>query len=355
MRISNIGPLIAVLLSSVLSFTAGYYLPYVIAAVSGSGAIAAVPLAIFAVSTVVALISVTYLFKLVISRADNKKEAGLNGEELGQSGHTASQEPVCKNCTNLGNKPIGKESNNPVELGTQPNPSASVPPPPPPPLPQGAAPPPGFLNSSTQPYNVGLSVGIENIKLKKTDGPEQNKPLPAGADGKLIGLTEELKTKFSKDGVKNKMKEEYTAKIEREQEERRKQNEENAKKESGIASILVRRKEIEFSDSESEDEHESGVSDSEWEDEYATPQIPQSNNKKRSESPDSGCASGDDANSKPASPSHSAPKAEKPSLPPKPANLQTRSKAPPETKVNGGIDTSKVPFNDARQIFSKVG
>lgn len=49
-------PLIAVSLLSVFSFTSGQYLPYVIIAVSGSGAIAAVPLAIFAVSVVVTLV-----------------------------------------------------------------------------------------------------------------------------------------------------------------------------------------------------------------------------------------------------------------------------------------------------------
>ncbi|WP_353281244.1 hypothetical protein [Wolbachia endosymbiont (group A) of Andrena trimmerana] len=48
MRTSNLGPLIAVLSLSAFSFTAGQYLPYVITAISGSGAIAAVPLAIFA-------------------------------------------------------------------------------------------------------------------------------------------------------------------------------------------------------------------------------------------------------------------------------------------------------------------
>ncbi|WP_338406723.1 hypothetical protein [Wolbachia endosymbiont (group A) of Longitarsus flavicornis] len=67
-------PLIAVSLLSVFSFTAGQYLPYVIIAVSGSGAIAAVPLAIFAVSVVVALASVAYLIKLAVSRAGDEKK-----------------------------------------------------------------------------------------------------------------------------------------------------------------------------------------------------------------------------------------------------------------------------------------
>ncbi|WP_341821819.1 hypothetical protein [Wolbachia endosymbiont (group A) of Ischnus inquisitorius] len=136
-------PLISVSLLSVFSFTAGQYLPYVIIAVSGSGAIAAVPLAIFAVSAVVALISVTYLVKLAISRDDNKKEAGLNGQEFG---HTPSQEPqkfVCKNCTNLENKSnVPTPQSPPVTFGTQPNPSANMLQPPPPPLSSCASPPP---------------------------------------------------------------------------------------------------------------------------------------------------------------------------------------------------------------------
>ncbi|MBC6686159.1 hypothetical protein H9I48_02775 [Wolbachia pipientis] len=66
------------------------HLPYVIAAVSGSGAIEAVPLAIFTVSAVIALASVAYLIKLAVSRAGDKKKIDLSGEE---SGHTASQVP----------------------------------------------------------------------------------------------------------------------------------------------------------------------------------------------------------------------------------------------------------------------
>lgn len=111
-------PLIAVSLLSIFSFISGQYLPYVIIAVSGSGPIAAVPLAIFAVSTAVALISKIYLIRLAVSRADNKKEE--------------PQKFVCENCTNLENKSsVPTPTPPPVTLGTQPNPSVSVPPPPP--------------------------------------------------------------------------------------------------------------------------------------------------------------------------------------------------------------------------------
>ncbi|WP_051062215.1 MULTISPECIES: hypothetical protein [unclassified Wolbachia] len=90
MSTSNLKISIAALSLCVSAVAIYIHLPYVIAAVSGSGAIAAVPLAIFAVSVVVALASVAYLIKLAVSRDDNKKEAGLNGQEFG---HTASQEP----------------------------------------------------------------------------------------------------------------------------------------------------------------------------------------------------------------------------------------------------------------------
>ncbi|CAN2145026.1 hypothetical protein WPROTAP52_08040 [Wolbachia pipientis] len=164
-------PLIAVSLLSIFSFISGQYLPYVIIAVSGSGPgpIAAVPLAIFAVSTVVALISVTYLVKLAISRDDNKKEVGLNGQKFG---HTPSQEPqkfVCKNCTNLENKSnVPTPQSPPVTFGTQPNPS---PPPPPPPLPQDAAlppPPPHFFTASKR------TEQPKNDAPKKAGEPENN-------------------------------------------------------------------------------------------------------------------------------------------------------------------------------------
>ncbi|MDR0773661.1 MAG: hypothetical protein LBE46_05115 [Wolbachia pipientis] len=57
------------------------HLPYVIAAVSGSGAIEAVSLAI------VALVSVIYLIRLAVSKAGDKKKIDLSGEE---SSYTAS-------------------------------------------------------------------------------------------------------------------------------------------------------------------------------------------------------------------------------------------------------------------------
>ncbi|MCM1002387.1 WH2 domain-containing protein [Wolbachia pipientis] len=92
--------------------------------------------------------------------------------------------------------------------------------------------------------------------------------------------------------------------------------------------------------------------------ERSTPQTHQPDNKKRSESPDSGCASDDDAKSETISSSRSEPKSEKPQVPPKPADLRTRPKAPPVKKecdagpVNGEIkDPSTLPFKERARMF----
>ncbi|WP_253302118.1 hypothetical protein [Wolbachia endosymbiont of Psylliodes chrysocephala] len=90
MSTSNLKISIAALSLCVSAVAIYIHLPYVIAAVSGSGAIEAVPLAIFAVSAIVALVSVICLIRLAVSRAGDKKKIDLSGEE---SGHTVSQEP----------------------------------------------------------------------------------------------------------------------------------------------------------------------------------------------------------------------------------------------------------------------
>lgn len=192
-------PLIAVSLLSIFSFISGQYLPYVIIAVSGSGPIAAVPLAIFAVSTAVALISKIYLIKLAVSRADNKKEE--------------PQKFVCENCTNLENKSsVPTPTPPPVTLGTQPNPSVSVPPPPPPPLPQDAAlppPPPHFFTASKR------TEQPKNDAPKKAGEPENNnhstlfeqirggttlKRVSSNKSGQQQNFTNELKAKLESSG-----------------------------------------------------------------------------------------------------------------------------------------------------------
>ncbi|QMV46282.1 hypothetical protein HC358_04465 [Wolbachia pipientis] len=87
MSTSNLKISIAALSLCVSAVAIYIHLPYVIAAVSGSGAIEAVPLAIFAVSAIVALVSVIYLIRLAVSRAGDKKKIDFSGEEeLGSRG-----------------------------------------------------------------------------------------------------------------------------------------------------------------------------------------------------------------------------------------------------------------------------
>ncbi|WCR57898.1 hypothetical protein [Wolbachia endosymbiont of Ctenocephalides felis wCfeJ] len=382
MRTLSLGPLIAALSSSILSLTAGHHLSYVIAAVSGAGVTAIVPLAIFAVSTVIALISVAYLVKLAVSRAGNKKEIGLSGEKLSQSGHTVSQEPqkfVCKNFTNLENKSnMPTLTPPPVKPGAQPNSSPSVPPPPPqlshsaapplppllpPPLPKGVPPlPSGSSNSPIQPCNAGLSAEIRNrsTELKKPNIPD----IPKG--GARDALLKEIRQ-----GKRLLTRKEHDDKL-KQMAEKKPGNNESGQQEDLMAELLkklnVRRKGItgsgvygKMSDmipepqsrsrSNSVSSSNSEESEQDWccdEDEYPPHLTPPSDNEKRGKSPDSSCESNDDAKSKPTSPL----------LPPKPDNLQTRPKAPPVKKecdagpVNGEIkDPSTLPVKERARMF----
>lgn len=250
-------PLIAVSSLSIFSFISGQYLPYVIIAVSGSGPIAAVPLAIFAVSTAVALISIIYLIRLAVSRADNKKEE--------------PQKFVCENCTNLENEPTEKEFDKsvkqgsgsktevedksnaptpqqpPLTLGTSipqnnnaplpPPPSVSAPPPPPPPPPplsSGAVlPPPPGDNSSFRPstsnndhnQRVELLASIRDAGGKpKKAGQNSSGSAKSSIKGKEDNLFIEELERRQKGNAKNKTGEELTARIDRKLEERKKQN-----------------------------------------------------------------------------------------------------------------------------------
>lgn len=94
------------------------HLPYVIAAVSGSGAIEAVPLAIFAVSAIVALVSVICLIRLAVSRAGDKKKIDLSGEQQTGSKQSTTEEPVHEDNTNLKDELIRKKIDS-KDIGSQ--------------------------------------------------------------------------------------------------------------------------------------------------------------------------------------------------------------------------------------------
>ena len=128
MSTSNLKTSIAALSLCVSAVAIYIHLPCVIAAVSGSGAIEAVPLAIFAVSAIVALVSVICLIRLAVSRAGDKKKEDPSGEE---SGHTASQV--------LQEKSVKQDSRSQTDVAraisqnnnaSSPSPSGGPPPPP---------------------------------------------------------------------------------------------------------------------------------------------------------------------------------------------------------------------------------
>ncbi|QKX00820.1 hypothetical protein GOY14_00340 [Wolbachia endosymbiont of Dipetalonema caudispina] len=77
-------PLIIILASSVLSFTAGQYFPYITAAaISGSGITTTVaPLMIFISSVATVLILMTYFTRLCILKIGDKQEVSFNEEVL---------------------------------------------------------------------------------------------------------------------------------------------------------------------------------------------------------------------------------------------------------------------------------
>ncbi|GFQ65635.1 putative wH2 motif domain protein [Trichonephila clavata] len=348
------------------SFTSGQYLPYVIAAVSGSGAIAAVPLAIFTVSTAVALISTIYLIRLAVSRADNKKEE--------------PQKFVCESCTNLGNKSsVPTPTPPPVTLGTQPNPSVSVPPPPPPPFPQDAAlppPPPHFFTASKR------TEQPKNDAPKKAGEPENNnhstlfeqirggtalKRVSSNKSGQQQNFTNELEAKSKSSGGTDKEEtpEEYAARIEKVREESKQRTMRNAQgRFPDMASILARRGAMEPSSSESEgsDHGDSG----DWGNDESkkpkekkltkhrkkpTPSNSQPEDERGSKSPGSGHGSDDNVKPKSTPPPHSVLKA-KPPLSPKPADLQTKS---PATKVTNEAEKPSAPsFKDRYGMFGEA-
>ncbi|WP_250295490.1 hypothetical protein [Wolbachia endosymbiont of Oedothorax gibbosus] len=388
-------PLIAVSSLSIFSFISGQYLSYVIVAVSGSGAIAAVPLAIFAVSAVVALISTIYLIRLAVSRADSKKEAGLDGEE---SGHIASQEPqkfVCENCTNLENKSnVPAPQSPPVTFGTQP--SVSAPPPPPLPLSSGAPPPPPPPPPPTTPTDPLAA-------LKKRKGGETSGPACASNDGpgtNFVDLAKEAVERSGKlrkvnpnnDGQQGSVKgsdavesnqgtdeketqEEYVARLD---------NVQKKKNTDPLTQALYRRAEAmgnnyDSSDDEStstgkweEEDEQQELSDSQQDEKRGTSALDSGNvsgddetsqgagvqassgsplSKERSGSFDSDYGSDDNVKSEPTPPSHPVPKGEKPPIPPKPAGLQMEPEVPPASQVNEMKDPSTLSVREKAKVF----
>lgn len=270
MSTSNLKISIAALSLCVSAVAIYIHLPYVIAAVSGSGAIEAVPLAIFAVSAIVALVSVIYLIRLAVSRAGDKKKIDFSGEEeLGSRGRQQqnlveggrintwkkTSEDMDKKkemakleiemvkvgvemakvgmeraklevertkveieMANLSSHIEEKQdsrSQMDVARAIPQNNNASLPSPsggpPPPPLPSS------FQNSPTQPDGADLLAGIRSVKLNKNDGSDKKPP----GDLMVHVLQSELNKRLKSRDAEGKSAEERFAKCEEEQRERR--------------------------------------------------------------------------------------------------------------------------------------
>ncbi|MFP3016211.1 MAG: hypothetical protein ACEY3L_10190 [Wolbachia sp.] len=112
MSTSNLKISIAALSLCVSAVAIYIHLPYVIAAVSGSGAIEVVPLAIFTVSAIVALASAIYLIRLAAGEKPAKQESQTEVDSGTSSQHKSSV---------------------PTSPSQSPQTCDSVPPPPPPP------------------------------------------------------------------------------------------------------------------------------------------------------------------------------------------------------------------------------
>jgi len=353
MSTSNLKTSIAALSLCVSAVAIYIHLPYVIAAVSGSGEIEAVPLAIFAVSAIVALVSVIYLIRLAVSRAGDKKKIDLSGEE---SGHTASQVPQ--------EKSVKQDSRSQTDVAraiSQNNnassPSPSVGPPPPPP-------PPPSLNGANQkgPMSALLAQAKGGRKLKRVEVQHESKGESSKSE-QPQGLSDELEATLSND-----KQEEYYARVNRFLQEEKK------KKKGYDADLLTviekNRKLMVYSNSESE--RSSYNNNSDWasnEDEdkqkeqekkvrtkhkrKSTSSTLQSDNNKRSESSDSDYESDDNVKSEPTPPSHSVPKA-KPSLLPKPKNKPAASQVNNADPVNSEVqDPSTSSIKDCRKFFDQ--
>ncbi|MDR2548429.1 MAG: hypothetical protein LBC34_02960 [Rickettsiales bacterium] len=317
-------------------------------------------MAIFTVSAVVALVSVIYLVKLIISKAGNKKEVGPSKEEPDQQ--TEPKQPikelaggfVHENSTNLESKSTEEESNKlvkqdsgtqtefdgntnlknesgihtpaqpPITLGTtlpqiaaaaSQSPHSAAPPPPPPtqidPLTAlrnakknktgNSSGPKNKVNSQIDLWsdvNKELKDFLQKRKASKKDDTREQ-------DQEKLSVT----PKSNEDNANQKTREELAAKIEREQAERKRQRQSGP---ADIAPALAKgRKIIKNPDSESErSDGSSGCSTDEGESKRketrqkkrtkrkkkSTPSNPQPGSKTRSESPDNDHISSDNEN-----------------------------------------------------------
>ncbi|WP_419247070.1 hypothetical protein ACJZL1_04870 [Wolbachia endosymbiont of Rhagoletis indifferens] len=320
MSTSNLKISIAALSLCVSAVAIYIHLPYVIAAVSGSGAIEAVPLAIFAVSTIVALVSVICLIRLAVSRAGDKKKIDLikkdSGSQIKVDSGTGSQD----------------KSSVPTSPSQSPQTCNSIPPPPP--LPVAQVDPPEVSKKRKENKTNATASAFDNV----------DEEFKAKAKGGTFGLrkvftvqqdpVKELDAVQSNKGTdKKETQEEYNARVDKLQEERKKRNEND----SGLNKILERRLVI-MALSDNESEYSSWASDKDGHDQ-TEPEQEKEEQTKHTNSPSSkeegsgGLDSG--IGSRAASPSYSEQKTEEPpsSCVDSPSTAQANNVNPVDNKV----------------------
>ncbi|WP_265026052.1 hypothetical protein [Wolbachia endosymbiont (group A) of Bibio marci] len=287
MSTSNLKISIAALSLCVSAVAIYIHLPYVIAAVSGSGAIEAVPLAIFAVSTIVALVSVICLIRLAVSRAGDKKKIDLikkdSGSQIKVDSGTGSQDKSSvptspsqppQTCDTASSQvpqeksvKQGSGSHIEVDSGTSSQDKSSVPTspsqspqtcnsiPPPPPLPVAQVDPPEVSKERKENKTNATASAFDTVD-------EEFK-----AKGGTFGLrkvftvqqdpVKELDAVQSNKGTdKKETQEEYNARVDKLQEERKKRNEND----SGLNKTLEKRLVV-MAPSDNESEYSSWASD----------------------------------------------------------------------------------------------
>lgn len=368
-------PLIAILASAILSFTAGQYLSYVTAAISGSGITTVVPLAIFTVSAIFALVLVTYLLKLSVSIGiGNKTETGFSKEVLNNEQQTKKM--IKKSLFESGiirakfNKTIKKqdsvtqmEINSDIDSKDKPSTHTSTQPL----LTHGKVFP--QINTEKLPHSAGLPFSLTQSpsgfpSLKRANSPNMLE----------ARVSSDVNQKNSKDilleQIKNGVKLRHTKNTNMQQKESDiDQNQDMVL----ILNIALAQRRIAIKSSDSESEHSSSDNSSGWSTDEErqkkkrltkyrdkfTSQILSSDNEKGNRTPESGYRS-DDNNIKPelAPLLHFALKTNKPHVLPKPFNLQMRPKISPlkEKTSIGQVssevqDPSTLPFKERMSRF----
>ncbi|CCF78060.1 WAS family protein [Wolbachia endosymbiont of Onchocerca ochengi] len=335
-------PLITILASSALSFTAGQYLPCITTTISNSNVNTVAPLTIFIVFAVATLVLVAYLIKLSISKVSNKKEVSLSRGTFKEEQQTKKMIKKSllekRSIEESFNKTIKRQSSESqikvdsdidlknkssiytsTQLSLAPDTAVSQ---------TDTA---GSPHSAATQFSLTSSLS-EILSSKKVNG--SNMPEAGIGNDTKQGSSKDILLEQIKKGVK--LRHTKNTNVQQKQSGTTDQNQDMVL----ILNIALARRRIAIKSSDSESECSSFNSSSGWSTdeerpkkkrltkhkEKYTPQALPSDNEKGNITPESGYRSGDDIKPELASLLHSTLKTDKPSVSPKPTNLQMRSK-----------------------------